>query len=455
MNATGRVSMVLCLATTLILVTVLPAVGLSLQLPGGDAGPSRGATPVGDTLQPPGVQDYRVNGTPYLDSYCPTSAFCMHPGGVAYVGPGNVVILTETTNYFADQGYPGQNAVVMFNATTGLGPTPLPLPCIPGQPLYPGSGPDVFVPCSTQSATAGFLFVIDWQTWEPVLNVSFPFKPNAIDYSSLRGLVYISNFTDEFASIDPVTGAIQTLATVANASMLPSYWIGLANFFHTLAFDPASDELIVPGLSGGLLILNSTTFSVVRGIAVPGNITSITVDDGDGLVLVSTVVAGTSSLFVLNSLSFQQVSNLVLPGCPASTPCPGPDPVDQVVVDPTHGDAYVVATSLIAALNLSELEFVGTVDVRNVFGATVSSTYAPTVDSLYGTLGEFPQYSPGILVVLERSPAISTGVSTLPLWILASSVAVGVAAGVVLFLWPHAKGRLGRDGELREPLERN
>jgi hypothetical protein len=374
------------------------------------------------------VQD--VSATPYWETYCgspyPQNS-CTVPVGVAYVPASNLMVLSEMhTDVGGFSG--GTDAIMEFNPDT-LQSSPLVrlAGCAPEIPFYPGSGADVFVPClNATSYASGNLYVVNYQTESIVANVSMPFRAMSMAYDPSNGMIYSGANEDLLATIDPVNDSIVRTTNVTGASFSGTF----PTNSYALVFDPVTDRLIGPSATGGLLSIDPATGVGTAVLSIPSTPLTLAVDSARGEIFVATVQP--SSLLVLNATTFALEANVSIPDC-VDNVCAEPNDVNQVLLDPAHGDAYLVATSALFTLNLSKLAVINALEDYGD-GSQVSSAYAPVSDRIFGTYEAF-QVGPGFLIQLSHGSFLA--VTTL-LWLptnfgtLALAVVVGLVLAVLL-----------------------
>lgn len=423
-------------------IAVVAAVVLLVGLPGGTTSALDGARratpldwPIGADADG-GFMDYTsttvqyVLGAAYYDTFCATSKSCMHPGAVAYIPGSDVVILTETTDQGAGQGDPGVNAVVLFNANTLAGPEPILLHCQPGAPLYPGTGVYFFVPCLSPAIPS--IFTIDYQTDSIVANLSVPLPGiwGAMAYNPSTDDLYISSPPGEVATINTSSERVVGVTNLTNVSFTPAFPVVLSAYWYDIAYDSVTSSLIVPSATGGLLSFNPTTWTVTSSVSLPETMTAVAVSPATGQVFAATLSGCVATVFTLNALSLASLASISVGGCSS-------DAVDQILVDPGNGDAYVSAATALEILNLSSLNVVGSVADYGA-GPPASVTFSGAVDRVFGTFGFYPRYQPGFLIQLQHG-VTTTSVLTGFLWlpaeqgIILAAALVGAAAAFSSF----------------------
>jgi hypothetical protein len=180
--------------------------------------------------------------------------------------------------------------------------------------------------------------------------------------------------------------------------------------------------LIVPSTSSGLVAIDPTNGGVVAVLPLPSSPVALAVDPATDELFASS--ADPSSLTVFNATTYRAASTIPLPNCVRGD-CVSPNDANQLLIDPTHGDAYLVSTDALFALNLSTLAIVAAVeDYGN--GPELSSAYVPAVDRIFGTY--LPASIPGPGFMLQLDHGSYTVVSSI-LW-LPTAIGILVAGAL-------------------------
>jgi hypothetical protein len=382
---------------------------------------------VGDGLAAE-MYSQNVSGTAYWEPYCESpnsTSYCVDPVGVAYIPSLNVMTVTESEAVFGM----GQNAIMQFNPVTLQGAPLLPLPCSPGAPFYPGSGPDYYVPCVNATTYApGPLLVVDAQTESIVANISLPFYVDSMTFDPINGMIYSTGSTNALATINPDTNELVNLVHVADASFSDSFPFDS----YELVFDGETDQLLAPAVNESLVGINPSTGVVVSFINIGAPTVALAFDSTASQLLASTEEAN-SSVKVFAGETYRLEANISLPNC-VDYNCAGGS-ANQMLIDPLHGDAYLVATGWLFTLNLSVLEVVGVVQDYGD-GAQASSAYVGVADRIFGTYQQAEQVGPGFVIQLSHSTSpVVTEIMWLPtnLGTLAVASGLGAATGLVGF----------------------
>jgi hypothetical protein len=400
------------------------------------------------------VQD--VQGAAYFASFCSTvnlAASCEDPIGLSYVAPANIVVLTEGNG--SNPNFPPLEppAIIEFDPATLhiVGRTNL--SCTPGMPLYPGSGFDVYVPC-----TSGLL-VFNYSTDRVVGTISTPFWVISLAFDSGSGEIYASgwdaNGTTFVGEINPAANTLVRLFSIPN--------VGFAGFFgagaYLLAYDPATDELLMPNSSGpyddagtSILSVNPESGKVTSTFSTGATVLSVSVAPQSNQILVTT--SSPDEVEAFNEASYAEEAQVSLPSCLPGV-CAGGD-APAVALDPTHGDAYILTSLALDVLNLTTCSLVATIYDYGA-GDQGSGVYVPGVDRVFGAYQYFYQSFPGFMVQLTHSSHEElTSVLWLPTaeGILALSGATGTILAILRSRGPPVppRERTGRRDPMRVPL---
>jgi hypothetical protein len=369
-----------------------------------------------------------VSGTSAWDGYCSTpSNACIAPVGVAYLAPTGELAVTERESApNPHTSASSENGIEIFDPTT-LAPVGVTLlSCQPEVPFYPGSGPTFYVPCLNATTYAsGPLLFVDVTTGAVFANVSLPFETESMAYDTMNGILYLAGGNHQLAAVDPGTRSLGAIVNVSQAAFYPSS--DIVDSATTLVFDPAIDALIAPSVAGGLLEISPGSGAVGTTVPVPGAVATLALDASSSQLLVSTLEGNSSWVSVLDARSLGTVARLGVPPCLEG--CSGAWPLAPLVVDPTHGDAYVVGDGGLFTLNLSALQLVGGFGFDQD-GLVVSAAYVPSTDRIFAT------FLPGLIGVgsmIQLDHQNGPVVSRL-LWLppTAGSLALAVAAGIVV-----------------------
>lgn len=377
-----------------------------------------------------------VSGSAYFDTFCANQepfAACTSPVAVIDFPPTGDMILTQegwTPSHYLDSS---KNAIVEFDPATLENVSYLHLNCNPGAPFYPGAGVTVWIPCyngtwSHNTTLLGY----DGVTAGIVANVTFPIWPFEMTVNPQTGEIYAYNQDPpgwylDFATFDPLT-----LIAIGGSIPSPQYYYERGGYGSTFPFnfDPADDSLIVGGTNQSLLAVNVSTGQSQVIAELPSYAEAAAVSIGSNEILVSTFNA--SSVEVLNAATYATEASISISNC-FNGLCAQPNDVNEIVVDPAHGDAYLVSTIATLTLNLSSLSIVGTV-VGYGDGPQVTAAYSPPVDRIFGTYLTLGMNGPGFMVQLVHG--WYTVVSSL-IWlptsfgILLLAVVAGTIMGVV------------------------
>jgi hypothetical protein len=437
--------------------------GLLLFLPMVEAVPFDGGSIVGPTV--PGganVGDGLFTLTPVQQvtaSLAWDNFFCPHPWpdgctnavGVTYVPAGNVMVISEgrCTVYCNST----RNALVEYNATTNEYGPPLGLNCYPLIPFYPGVGNDYYVPCPNYAQNWSSMLVVDYQDNSVVANLSSPLSPGSMAYDSTDGMVYVGAALDGGAMevFNPIANHLVGTLSVSGGTFTPGYYQWATAY--TLVYDPATDHLIVPSTTNRFLVVDPTNGTVASSVSLPSSVETLAIDPASNQLFVATdnETTSVSGLSVFNARTYALEARLVVPNCIDYT-CVGSNTINQILVDPSHGDAYLVGTLSLFTLNLSSLSLVGTTEDYGD-GAPDSATYLPSLDQVISTYSIF-QVGPGLLAQLHHG---SVTVLSSFLWLppaLGISIAVQFSVGGLVAAWVLGRDRRRRPKESEVPRGR-
>lgn len=383
------------------------------------------------------VQD--VQGTAYFASFCSTanrSATCEDPIGLSYVAAANVVVLTEGNGSNPNLPPLDPPAIIEFDPANLhiVGRTNL--SCLPGMPLYPGSGFDVYIPCAGPG-----LLVFNASTDRVVGTIAIPFWVISLAFDSRSGQIYAAgwnvNGTDFLGEVDPATNAL--------VQVFPISHIGLAGFFgagaYLLAYDPATDRLLMPNGSGpfdelgtSVVSVNPESGQVSSSFSAGATILSVSVAPQSNQILVTTNAPDEVEVF--DAASYGEEAQVLLPSCLPGVCAGGEAPA--VALDPSHGDAYILTSMALDVLNLTTFSLVATIFDYGA-GFQGSGVYVPSDDRVFGAYQYFDLPFPGFMVQLTHgSHQELSSLLWLPtgLGIFAAAVLVGVVFAVLRFRGP-------------------
>jgi len=381
-----------------------------------------------------------ANGTPFWYNFnCPSQAqfgWCVDPVAVAYIPPANLVVISE-----AHCPLPGCNAthnsLIEFNPATQAYGSPLMLNCMPETPYYPGTGNEYLVPCWNYSQGWSSVIAVNYQTNSIVANISDPAGVNAMAYDPSTGMV-VGGGSNGLEVIDPTAGVVVSTMQVPNATFSQVSNAGSVGGSYTLVYDSGTNSLIVPTTTNKLLSVDPMHGTIEASVSLPSALNSLAIDSATNQLLVATVnssgqnptYAGTFS--VLNARTFALESRFSVPDCAGSL-C-GQGFLEQVLTDPLHGDAYLVASYGMWTLNLSTLSIVDAIPTESD-GFPASSTYVPTTDQILLTYAN-PMTSPGLLVQLHHgSITVLTSFLWMPPIYGALTLVLLVVSVVAIVVW--------------------
>jgi hypothetical protein len=374
-----------------------------------------------------------VTGAVYFDTFCadqvPFEA-CATPIGLTYFSPNRLVVLTQEV--WSDTHYiePNANAIVEFDPSTLQNVSYLHLGCEPGIPFYPGVGSTVWVPCSNDLwSPSGTLLGYDALSGAIVANLTYPIWSYAMTYDPRSSVVYSYGWNS--SGPGPNVAEFNTSSPAPTELSIRGLESGGVQIGGTppFAFDSVTGEILYGSNQNELLEYNISTGQSAPVVGLSSVAYALAVDAAANEILVST--NDPSTVVVLNAATYSVESQFTVPNC-FNGLCAEPNDVNQILVDPTHGDAYLVSTIATLALNLSTQSLVGTV-VGYGDGAQVTAAYSPSSDRIFGTYNVAGLNSPGFAVLLHHgSEVILTSVLWLPIPLgsLVAAASVGAVCAV-------------------------
>ena len=386
------------LAGLVVLVLGLPLVLIpSISSPGPTA--KVGGFDLGDGLADfPTAQS--VSATPYWDDFnCPTPAYCNWDIGIAYVPSAGIAIVAEGHCTGLEGCNETNNQLVEFDPSESAYSIPLLLNCTPQNPFYPDEGTAVYVPCVSGATGLWTILELDYQSGRIVGNISDSIGSTAMAYDATNGLLY-SGQGAFLQAINPQTSSVEWTVRIPNATFTANDSV-IPGWF-TLVYDPLTDQLIAPSTLNSLLAIDPTNGAVEAELPVPAPVLSLAIDPSTKQLFAATVDQSYRSVVtVFDALSYRSLATLAIPGC-IDNVCAEPDDVNVMLIDPTHGDVYLVVTVGFITLNLSSLSFVGITEGYGD-GDQGSAVYVPGLDQIIGTYPSLALPAPGFLVQLHHS----------------------------------------------------
>ena len=375
-----------------------------------------------------------VTGERSWVQYCASAEAEAHCGiaeGIVYVPSLDLMVLTEVQDNAAGCGC--SNVVEEFNPDTLGVVHVLPLTCYPEDPFYPGRGVTVYVPClNATTYTDGVLLVMNAATGTLDANITMPVSTLSMTYDSKNGLLYVAASSNAVVAIDPTNDSIVSVRNVTAAS----FAFGLFNGQYRLVYDAASDTLVAPSTSDGLVSFVPTTGALVRSLALPGTPLSLAIDPATDQLFAATTPAETSGapghVEVFNGATFALEANLSISPCFLEYGCGTASVLAQPLFDPAHGDVYFASSMALITVNLSTLVPVSAVEDYGD-GEPTGAAYAPGTDRVFVTYEYAGGPAPGGLIQLTHD-AYATLTSLL--WVPASEgiLALGLVVGTVLVI---------------------
>lgn len=409
---------------------------------------ARGGTNIGDGFYTVTTHQ-TVNGTAFFTNfYCGgRTAFqaCIIPGGLTYVPSANLVIVST----LHEQGYNHtRNALFEFNPVTSQYTVPENISCVPWGPYYPGVGEYVLVPCFNDSADRlTSILVVNFTSGAAVSFVADTVGGSAMAYDSANGVVYVGG-GDAVEMIDLAN--LTPVGTLAIAGALfGSPTEGWVTYGVPFAYDPSANSLVVPASGQDMIVANPGTGAVESTVPLPSWTMAIAFDPASDQVLASTFNASTVSVF--NGRTFALEGRVTIPAC-IDYDCSQPNDANQILFDPSHGDAYLVTTMALLTLNLSSLSIVGVVP-DYAEGPQASAVFIPSVDQVVGTWSFIIMPNPGFRVQLYYGNySALTSLLWLPpavgfivIYVLVGLAIAAPVAWIVVRWWrgPHPAVRIG------------
>ena len=274
-------------------------------------------------------------------------------------------------------------------------------------------------------------------------NISMPIWAFVLSSDPENSEIYadgwnLSGGSDDFSEFNSSTSA-PVARDVPSLEASEGRWGGTAPF----AYDTVTGEIVFGAANDAVMELDPAT----GASSVVANLTSepiaLAIDPATNQIFVST--SNLSSVEVLNAANYAVESQIGIPNC-FNNICADPNDVNQVLVDPSHGDAYLISTIAILTLNLSDLSVVGTI-VGYGDGPQITATYLPSSDRIFGTYQGLGEDGPGLLVQLDHGFLL---LLTSFLWlppsagVLVCAAAVGAICGLVQFRGPPVSRRIRR-----------
>jgi hypothetical protein len=381
-----------------------------------------------------------VNGTPFWDNFnCPTQAqfgWCVAAVALAYIPSANLVVFSEAR--CPGPGCNGtRNSLIEFNPATQSYGSPLFLNCMPETPYYPGTGNVYLVPCGNYTQGWSSVLAVNYQTNLVVANISDPVGVSPMAFDPSTGMV-VGGGSNGLEVIDPTTGVVVATLQVPNATFTQVSNTGGPGGAYTMVYDSATNSMIVPTTTNKLLSVDPTTGAIETSVSLPGGLNSIAIDPATNQLMVATMndsgqnptYAGT--FLVLNARTFAPETQFPIPKC-ADGMC-GQGFIQQILTDPSHGDAYLVANYGVWTLNLSSLSIIDTIPTESD-GYPASSAYVPSTDQILLTY-DFIMTGPGLLVQLHHgSSTVWTSFLWMPPTYGALTIELLVALAVAIVVW--------------------
>lgn len=374
-----------------------------------------------------------VTGTSGWGGICPAAQLyklCMWSSGFAVAAPTGQILMTTTAAQSVQGGY-SHNYSLVFNSSSAASLSSRNLSCTATDPYYPGSGADFYIPCDPPNATSsvGSVVVVELSTDQIVGQI--PLKgfgtnglaPEGLAWDSVNGLLYACNSN---------LGTLLALNVTARSTVFNATIPGGCDW---LVYDSSSNQLLVSGAApllggvAGLRVVDPETGQVTAAPWAAVTVTAGTVDSDAGWIALGTASSGDAlngSVVFVNSSTLEPISTVAL-NAPYGTGFGVPI---QMLLDPVHGDLYVITVGNVFAINYTSFEVLADIGIAPSPVPDFSSIYLPSTDSLYLSLE-------GNIVTASLTHGNITEVTQL-LWlpvsggvlVIAGLVGVVVAVGV-------------------------
>ncbi|MCI4352304.1 MAG: hypothetical protein L3K14_02815 [Thermoplasmata archaeon] len=344
--------------------------------------------------------------------------------------------MTTTAAQFAFGGS-YHNYSLVFNSSSASVFSFLNLSCSSADPYYPGFGADFYIPCDppNSSSNVGSVLIVDFSTDKVVGQI--PLRgfytswtaPEGLAWDSANGLLYACNWN---------LGTLLALNTTARSLVFNATIPGGCSW---VVYDPSANDLLVSGASpllygDGLHIVDPQTGTAVATPSTEG-VTAGTVDSVAGWTALGAASSGNSlqgSVTFVNSSTLDSISTVTL-SAPSGTGFGVPV---QMLLDPAHGDLYVITSGNVFAINYSSHEVLADIGIPASNIGLFSSIYLASTDSLYVPLG-------GDILTVSLTHLTQSQLTSF-LWLPAYEgiLGLGVLAGAVLAVVAHTRRSRGR-----------
>jgi len=374
-----------------------------------------------------------LSGTPFWETYCGSlspQAPCADSQGITYVAPAGLMVVTDAHSSQAPAGA-GRNSIVEFDPVTLQNLSELPVDCFPGVPFYPGNGSVVLVPCTNGAFTNFSVLEFDYATNALVATIPVPIWISSIAVDTQSGSFYGAGWNSSFAADSLVEFNPSPPWSVRETNVPGAdFTLSIPSSYSAIVFDPLTARLILPSSGDSVLSMNPLTGTVTTIAELPSTVASLAIDTAADDLFATTT--NPSTAVVLNAADYDLKAQISISNC-VDNICAVPNDVNQVLADPSHGDAYLVSTTGLIGLNLSTLSTIGAIEDYGD-GPQLSSAYFPAADRVFGTYedilggpGFFVQLSHGTYPVLTRLLWLSVPLATLALSLVAAAICFAVA----------------------------
>lgn len=365
-----------------------------------------------------------VTGVPAWDGFCPepaSEANCLVISGMVALPDRGTALLTVNDGdpEVAGGTSPYGNGVILVNESSRQWEHRTALGCWPGAPFYPGVGITVYFACEAFSGANASIIAYDAATGEIAQEWSTVAYAEAFGFDPSLDLLYVGFSNGTIAALDPGTGT--TVATQAVAA--PGPW---ALWAWSVLYDPLAGVLVTQTGTATLELLDPSTLDVEGSVAVGTQAWATLLAPTTGRLYVATAAG---SLLMLSATTLRTLGQAVIDPA-ACSDGDAPFWADTMVLDPTHGDLYLIGFQACAGvLNLTTEGALTTLTV--VGDGPADGLYDPATNSLWLSFWLDALPGPGMVVALHQSSAWF--VSRL-LWLPGTLGILAVCAGAGLLV---------------------
>ncbi len=375
-----------------------------------------------------------VTGVPAWNGFCPEPASevgCLVISGLVALPDRGTALLTVSDGdpEVAGGTSPYGNGVILVNESTREWVHRTALGCWPGAPFYPGVGTTVYFGCQAFSGANVSLIAYDAATGEISQEWPTVAYAEAFGFDPSLDLLYVGFSNGTIAALDPATGS--TVATQEVAP--PGPW---ALWAWTVLYDPMAGLLVTQTGTATLELLDPSTLGVEGSVTVGTQAWAMLLAPTTGRLYVATA---SGSLLMLSATTLRSLGQTVIdPG-----PCLDADApfwADTLVLDPTHGDLYLIGFQYcVGVLNLTTEGALATLTISG--DGPAEGLYDPATNSLWLAFWLSPLPGPGMVVALHQS---SVWFVSRLLWLPGALGILAVCAGAGLLVAIGARRALPR-----------